>query len=385
MSSTRRVHDTVIVRWLRSVRSHRAAVRSRETRAAPAELADDRRPRARRGRPRAGVRRVRGVRRKDRGHARLRDRRAKPGRSRFTSSSASASTPPAARLADVRPITELESSHDPARHPLYDVGFGAGDPVGDLHLAIDGGGVRAAVRRAAGSRRSAPPRSHARSITCCRASGELAVGAVSLLGDAAEPELLAELSSPANSTGRSTSCCTSCSRRGSIARRTRPRSCSATSAITYGELEAPRERARARADRARRRARSIVALICDRSIEMIVAIIGALKAGGAYLPIEPDAPADRVRYVLDDSRAAAVVTTSTYAPSIEHPHVVARRSLAARSASARVAAPRPRTSRTSSTRAARRGNRRACWSSIATSSTSCSPRRRTSRSARATR
>ncbi len=66
-----------------------------------------------------------------------------------------------------------------------------------------------------------------------------------------------------------------------------------------------------------------VALICDRSIEMIVAIIGALKAGGAYLPIEPDAPADRVRYVLEDSNAAAVVTHSHYAAQIEHAHVIA--------------------------------------------------------------
>ena len=35
---------------------------------------------------------------------------------------------------------------------------------------------------------------------------------------------------------------------------------------------------------------------------MIVAILGVLKAGGAYLPIEPDAPAERVAYLLDDSR-----------------------------------------------------------------------------------
>src|SRR5580704_32479 len=44
-----------------------------------------------------------------------------------------------ARLVDVAPIAELEPSHDPARHPLYDVGFGAGEPVGDMHLGVEGG------------------------------------------------------------------------------------------------------------------------------------------------------------------------------------------------------------------------------------------------------
>src|SRR5439155_12888104 len=56
-----------------------------------------------------------------------------------------------------------------------------------------------------------------------------------------------------------------------------------------------------------------------------VAIVGVLKAGGAYLPIEPDAPAERVKYLLADSCAAAVVTTTAHAAGISelgHPHVI---------------------------------------------------------------
>ncbi|WP_217620909.1 AMP-binding protein, partial [Bacillus sp. GbtcB13] len=41
---------------------------------------------------------------------------------------------------------------------------------------------------------------------------------------------------------------------------------------------------------------TIVAIMTDRSHEMIIGIIGILKAGGAYLPIDPDYPEDRVKY-----------------------------------------------------------------------------------------
>ena len=52
----------------------------------------------------------------------------------------------------------------------------------------------------------------------------------------------------------------------------------------------------------------IVALFMHRSIDMVCAILGVLKSGGAYLPIDPDYPADRVRYLLEDSGAALLVT-----------------------------------------------------------------------------
>ncbi|TKI10039.1 amino acid adenylation domain-containing protein, partial [Bacillus wiedmannii] len=45
----------------------------------------------------------------------------------------------------------------------------------------------------------------------------------------------------------------------------------------------------------------IVAIITDRSIEMILGIFAVLKAGGAYLPIDPSQPIDRINYILEDS------------------------------------------------------------------------------------
>ncbi|MCP5053871.1 MAG: amino acid adenylation domain-containing protein, partial [bacterium] len=52
---------------------------------------------------------------------------------------------------------------------------------------------------------------------------------------------------------------------------------------------------------------SIVALMMERSFEMIVAILGILKAGGVYLPIEMSYPEKRVDYMLRDSGAKALV------------------------------------------------------------------------------
>lgn len=52
----------------------------------------------------------------------------------------------------------------------------------------------------------------------------------------------------------------------------------------------------------------LVAVCCDRSIEMIVAIIATLKAGCAYVPIDPAYPAERIQFILKDTGAAILLT-----------------------------------------------------------------------------
>ncbi|MGZ8498342.1 MAG: amino acid adenylation domain-containing protein [Candidatus Binatia bacterium] len=52
----------------------------------------------------------------------------------------------------------------------------------------------------------------------------------------------------------------------------------------------------------------LVGICVERSIEMIVGLLGILKAGGAYLPIDPDLPRERIDFMLEDSRAAFLLT-----------------------------------------------------------------------------
>lgn len=52
----------------------------------------------------------------------------------------------------------------------------------------------------------------------------------------------------------------------------------------------------------------IVAIMVERSLDMIVGMIGVLKAGGAYLPIDPGFPANRIQYMIEDSGAKILLT-----------------------------------------------------------------------------
>ncbi|MCP4146835.1 MAG: AMP-binding protein, partial [bacterium] len=52
---------------------------------------------------------------------------------------------------------------------------------------------------------------------------------------------------------------------------------------------------------------TIVAIMLERSIEMIIGLLGILKAGGTYLPIDPGYPEDRINYMLKDSNAKIVI------------------------------------------------------------------------------
>ena len=55
-------------------------------------------------------------------------------------------------------------------------------------------------------------------------------------------------------------------------------------------------------------AESVVGVCLDRSVELVVAVLGALKSGAAYLPLDAGYPAERLGYMLEDSRAAVTLT-----------------------------------------------------------------------------
>ncbi|WP_443742837.1 amino acid adenylation domain-containing protein, partial [Streptomyces oryzae] len=79
--------------------------------------------------------------------------------------------------------------------------------------------------------------------------------------------------------------------------------------MTYAELEAAANRlAHVLLGRGAGPGR-MVALVLPRTEELIVAALAVLKSGAAYLPVDPTYPAERIRFLLEDTSTALVVTT----------------------------------------------------------------------------
>lgn len=83
--------------------------------------------------------------------------------------------------------------------------------------------------------------------------------------------------------------------------------------LTYAELNG-------RANRIAHRLRTLgvgpdvfVGILLERSTDMVVALLGILKAGGAYVPLDPSYPKDRLELMLEDSRAAVLLTQPSLA------------------------------------------------------------------------
>jgi amino acid adenylation domain-containing protein len=56
----------------------------------------------------------------------------------------------------------------------------------------------------------------------------------------------------------------------------------------------------------------IIALALDRSPEMVISLLAILKAGAAYVPLDPEYPKDRIEFMLDDSSAKILLTSKKY-------------------------------------------------------------------------
>jgi len=77
--------------------------------------------------------------------------------------------------------------------------------------------------------------------------------------------------------------------------------------LTYNELN---EKANQLANYLREngiRKESIVGIMIGHSIELVIGILGVLKAGGAYLPIDPNYPRDRINYMIEDSKSKMIL------------------------------------------------------------------------------
>ncbi|WP_344919110.1 amino acid adenylation domain-containing protein [Streptosporangium oxazolinicum] len=78
--------------------------------------------------------------------------------------------------------------------------------------------------------------------------------------------------------------------------------------LTYAELETSVNRLANRLRREGVRPGAVVAVCATRSLETLVALLAVMRAGGAYLPLDPDYPAERLAFVLRDSGAELLLT-----------------------------------------------------------------------------
>ncbi|OPA80603.1 hypothetical protein BVG16_07760, partial [Paenibacillus selenitireducens] len=77
--------------------------------------------------------------------------------------------------------------------------------------------------------------------------------------------------------------------------------------ITYAELNKRSNQLARKLRKLGVKPNEFVAIISERSIEMVIGIYGIMKAGGAYVPIDPEFPEERIQYMLEDCRSKAVL------------------------------------------------------------------------------
>lgn len=78
--------------------------------------------------------------------------------------------------------------------------------------------------------------------------------------------------------------------------------------VTYGDLDVRANRIAHRLRKLGVGTETLVGVCIDRSSDLVAAMLGVLKAGAAYVPIDPSLPRDRIAYMVDDARIAVLLT-----------------------------------------------------------------------------
>ncbi len=86
------------------------------------------------------------------------------------------------------------------------------------------------------------------------------------------------------------------------------------SAWTYGELAARADRLAGRLSAAGAAPRALVGLRLERSFELVAAVLGTLRAGAAYVPLDPGAPAERLAWMEADAGLSLLLTAESLPP-----------------------------------------------------------------------
>lgn len=82
--------------------------------------------------------------------------------------------------------------------------------------------------------------------------------------------------------------------------------------LTYDELNDKANKVAHQLKKDGIKADDLVAIVLDQSVEMVIGFLGVIKSGGAYVPIDPLYPDDRIEYLIKDSQAKIVLTEPKY-------------------------------------------------------------------------
>lgn len=88
--------------------------------------------------------------------------------------------------------------------------------------------------------------------------------------------------------------------------------------LTYRELNSRANRLANYLRKLGVRPETLIGICIERSVEMIVGVLGILKAGGAYVPLDPNYPKDRIRLMLEDSNALIVLAKEKTLADLNH-------------------------------------------------------------------
>jgi epothilone synthetase B len=94
--------------------------------------------------------------------------------------------------------------------------------------------------------------------------------------------------------------------------------------LTYGELSDETKRLAHHLQAAGVRPNTLVAVVMEKGWEQVVAVLGILTAGAAYLPIDAELPSERILYLLDNGQVSIAVTQPSLATTIAWPEAVQR-------------------------------------------------------------
>ncbi len=87
--------------------------------------------------------------------------------------------------------------------------------------------------------------------------------------------------------------------------------------LTYAALDRSANALARRLSAAGAGPETVVGVVLDRGLDLVVSILGVLKAGAAYLPVDPEYPAQRRRFVLEDASVTLLLSTDHAADSVD--------------------------------------------------------------------